>query len=136
MTVAKQSFSFGPEHGVPPKVAPFAHATRWGNLLFVTGQMPTDPATGEVVAGGIVAQAAQVRRNLQAVLAQFRLTLDDALMVRVYLTSFDDYAAFNAAYSTWFTGPLPSRTCIGATGLAVGAAVEIDLIVGIPGEAE
>ena len=94
--------------------------------------MPTDPATGQIVQGGVVAQAEQVRRNLAAVLAQFGLTFEDALMVRVYLTSFDDYAAFNAAYAEWFEGPLPSRTCVGVTGLAVGAVVEIDLIAGIP----
>jgi reactive intermediate/imine deaminase len=134
MTAGKRSFSFSPSDGVPPPVAPFSHATQWGNLLFVTGQMPNDPVTGEVVPGDIVAQAMQVRRNLEAVLAQFGLTLDDALMVRVYLTSFDDYAAFNAAYADWFSGPLPSRTCVGVTGLAIGAAVEIDLIAGIRDE--
>lgn len=131
MNHTKHTFAFSPQDGVPPAVGPFAHATRWGDLLFVTGQMPTDPATGEIVAGDIVAQATQVRRNLQAVLAQFGLSLDNALMVRVYLTSFEDYAAFNTAYSGWFRGPLPSRTCVGVTGLAVGAAVEIDLIAGI-----
>jgi 2-iminobutanoate/2-iminopropanoate deaminase len=133
MTLTKQSFAFTPEQNVPPGVAPFSHATRFGDLLFVTGQMPTDPKTGQMVQGDVVMQAEQVRRNLEAVLAQFSLTLDDALMVRVYLTNFeDDYAAFNAAYKNWFRGPLPSRTCVGVTGLAVGAAVEIDLIVGIP----
>lgn len=132
MTLRKRAFSFIPEEGVPPAVAPFSHATQWGDLLFVTGQMPTDPLTGQLVAGDIVAQAEQVRRNLEAVLAPFGLSLEDALMVRVYLASFDDYAAFNTAYSGWFRGPLPSRTCVGVTGLAVGAAVEIDLIAGIP----
>ncbi|HVC54633.1 MAG TPA: Rid family hydrolase [Stellaceae bacterium] len=130
---SKRSFSFSPAQGVPPAVAPFSHATQWGDLLFVTGQMPTDPATGGIVPGDIVAQARQVRRNLEAVLAPFGLTLDDALMVRVYLTSFADYAAFNDEYAGWFRGALPSRTCVGVTGLAVGAAVEIDLIAGIPG---
>jgi len=129
---AKQAFSFSSREGVPPAVAPFSHATRWGDLLFVTGQMPTDPTTGALVAGDVVVQATQVRRNLEAVLRPFGLTLDDALMVRVYLTSFDDYAAFNAAYTGWFKGALPSRTCVGCTGLAVGAAVEIDLVAGIP----
>ncbi len=128
----KQSFVFSPADGVPPQVGPFSHAVRFGNLVFVTGQMPTDPATGQIVQGGVVAQAEQVRRNLAAVLAQFGLTFEDALMVRVYLTSFDDYAAFNAAYAEWFEGALPSRTCVGVTGLAVGAVVEIDLIAGIP----
>jgi 2-iminobutanoate/2-iminopropanoate deaminase len=131
VTHTRRTFSFSPTDGVPPQVGPFAHATQWGDLLFITGQMPTDPATGEIVPGDIVAQATQVRRNLEAVLAQFGLTLDDALMVRVYLTSFDDYAAFNAAYTSWFRDPLPSRTCVGVSGLAVGAVVEIDLIAGI-----
>ena len=131
MISQRRSFTFSLSDGVPPAVGPFSHATQWGDLLFVTGQMPTDPATGEVVPGDIVAQAMQVRRNLEAVLAQFGLTLDDALMVRVYLTKFEDYAAFNAAYTGWFHGPLPSRTCVGVSGLAVGAAVEIDLIAGI-----
>jgi 2-iminobutanoate/2-iminopropanoate deaminase len=131
MTTRRETFSFTPEQDVPPGVAPFSHATRWGDLLFVTGQMPTDPATGTLVEGGLLPQAEQVRRNLQAVLAQFGATLDDSLMVRVYLTDFADYAAFNDAYRRWFTAPLPSRTCIGVTGLAVGALVEIDLTVGL-----
>jgi reactive intermediate/imine deaminase len=132
MSLTKRSFSFTAAEGVPPQVGPFSHATRWGNLLFVTGQMPTDPATGQIVAGDVRVQAEQVRRNLAAVLAQFGADLDDALMVRVYLTSFADYAAFNRAYAGWFQGPLPARTCVGVTGLAVGAVVEIDLIAGLP----
>ena len=132
MTASKQTFSFSSGAGVPPKVGPFAHATQWGDLLFVTGQMPTDPATGKLVGVDVVAQGVQVRRNLEAVLSQFGLTLDDALMVRVYLASFDDYAAFNADYCKWFSGPPPSRTCVGVNGLALGALVEIDLIAGIP----
>jgi reactive intermediate/imine deaminase len=124
--------SFGPESGVPPQVGPFSHAVRWGDTLYVTGQMPTDPATGQLVEGGLVEQTRQVFRNLAAVLAQFGATLDDSLMVRVYLTDFGDFDAFNVEYRTWFEGPLPSRTCVGTTGLAVGAVVEIDLIVGIP----
>ena len=125
--------TFTPEQGVPPGVAPFAHATRWGDLLFVTGQMPTDPASGRLVAGGVEEQAEQVRSNLEAVLRQFALTLDNALMVRVYLTRFEqDYAAFNARYANWFKDALPSRTCVGTNGLAVGALIEIDVIAGIP----
>jgi len=127
----KETFVFTPDQGVPPQVGPFAHATRLGDLVFVTGQMPTDPATGELVAGGVIEQAEQVRANLAAVLAQLDLTLDDALQVRVYLTNFDDdFVAFNERYRTWFTGPLPARTTVGVTGLAVGALVEIDLIAG------
>lgn len=127
----KKSFSFTAAEGVPPQVGPFSHATRWGDTLYVTGQMPTDPTTGRLVGGGIAAQANQVMTNLSAVLAQFDATLDDALMVRVYLTDFDEFEVFNTEYVKWFAGPLPSRTCVGVTGLAVGAAVEIDLIVGL-----
>ena len=135
MTRTRQSVSFTPEQGVPAGVAPFSHATRWGDLLFVTAQMPTHPATGAVVPGGLAAQADQVRRNLEAVLAQFGCSLDDALMVRVYLLSMDDYAAFNELYATWFAGALPSRTCVGVTGLALDSLVEIDVVAGIPGTA-
>jgi enamine deaminase RidA (YjgF/YER057c/UK114 family) len=93
--------------------------------------MPTDPDTGRLVAGGIREQADQVRQNLQAVLRHFNATLDDSLMVRVYLRDFSDFEEFNSTYTTWFAGPLPSRTCVGSTGLAVDAAIEIDLIAGI-----
>ncbi|MFE4229231.1 RidA family protein [Arthrobacter sp. NPDC056886] len=127
----KETYTFDATAGVPPQVGPFAHATRWGSILFVTGQMPTDPDTGRLVAGGIREQADQVRQNLQAVLRQFNATLDDSLMVRVYLRDFSDFEEFNRAYATWFAGPLPSRTCVGTTGLAVDAAIEIDLIAGI-----
>jgi reactive intermediate/imine deaminase len=130
-SIGKETYSFDRDSGVPPQVGPFAHATRWGNLLFVTGQMPTDPATGELVAGGLLEQARQVRANLEAVLAHFGATLDDSLMVRVYLEDFANFADFNLVYESWFSGPLPSRTCIGSNGLAVGALLEIDLIVGL-----
>ncbi len=127
----KQSFQFATDSGVPTQVGPFSHATRWGNMLFVTGQMPTSPTTGSIVSGDVIVQGRQVKANLEAVLKHFNCTLDDALMVRVYLTSFADYDAFNQEYASWFHGPLPSRTCVGTTGLAVGAQIEIDLIVGI-----
>ncbi|MGI4896421.1 MAG: RidA family protein [Janthinobacterium lividum] len=128
----KETFVFTPADGVPPQVGPFAHATRFGNLVFVTGQMPTDPATGRLVPGGLLAQADQVRANLAAVLGQFGLTWDDTLHVRVYLTEFDDFDAFNDAYRGWFAGPLPARTTVGVTGLAVGALVEVDVVAGVP----
>jgi 2-iminobutanoate/2-iminopropanoate deaminase len=127
----KETFVFTPADGVPPQVGPFAHATRLGDLVLVTGQMPTDPATGELVPGGIVEQTEQVRANLAAVLAQLDLTLDDALQVRVYLRHFEEhFEAFNEHYRTWFAGPLPARTTIGVTGLAVGALVEVDVTAG------
>lgn len=118
--------------GVPTPVGPFAHAVRWRDTLWVTGQMPTDPTSGDVVGDDVVTQTRQVMRNLEAVLAAAGGRLADTLMVRAYLTDFDDYAAFNAEYATWFPRGLPARTCVGVTGLAVGALVEIDLVVGLP----
>lgn len=117
--------------GVPTQVGPFAHAVRWGDTLWVTGQMPTDPRTGDVVGDDVVTQTRQVMRNLEAVLHAAGARLADTLMVRAYLTDFDEYAAFNAEYATWFPAGLPARTCVGVTGLAVGARVEVDLVVGL-----
>ncbi len=127
-----RSWTFEPERGVPPRVAPVAHATAAGDTLYVTGQMPTD-LDGRLVAGGLVAQTHQVMRNLERVVALVGGTLADVVQVRAYLTNWDDYAAFNAAYVSWFPERLPSRTCIGATGLAAGAYVELDLTAWRPG---
>lgn len=117
--------------GVPDPVGPFAHAVRWGDTLWVTGQMPTDPRTGDVVGDDVATQTHQVMRNLAAVLDAAGARLADTLMVRAYLAPFSGYAAFNAAYASWFPDGLPARTCVGVTGLAVGALVEVDLVVGL-----
>ncbi|MEA2154961.1 MAG: 2-iminobutanoate/2-iminopropanoate deaminase [Solirubrobacteraceae bacterium] len=121
------SWTFGPGDGVPPPVAPFAHATAAGPTLYVTGQMPTG-LDGALVAGAIAEQTDQVMRNLQRVLELVGGTLADVVSVRAYLTDWDDYAAFNVAYEPWFADRLPSRTCVGAGGLAAGARVEVDLV--------
>jgi 2-iminobutanoate/2-iminopropanoate deaminase len=114
----------------PPPTAAYSHAVRAGEYLFVTGQLGVDPKTNTLVPGGTVAQTHQVMRNLQAVLAGAGTTLARAVMVRIYLTDFADYAAMNAAYASYFAaGKLPARTTVGVTALALAAAVEIDLIV-------
>ncbi|HEV3347982.1 MAG TPA: RidA family protein [Methylomirabilota bacterium] len=114
----------------PPPTAAYSHAVRAGEYLFVTGQLGVDPRTNALVAGGTVAQTHQVMRNLQAVLAGAGTTLARAVMVRIYLTDFADYAAMNAAYASYFAPDrLPARTTVGVTALALGGAVEIDLIV-------
>jgi 2-iminobutanoate/2-iminopropanoate deaminase len=122
-----RSWTFGPADGVPPPVAPFAHATAAGPTLHVTGQMPTDLG-GALVPGAIAEQTDQVMRNLTRVLELVGGGLGDVVSVRAYLTDWGDYAAFNAAYERWFGDRLPSRTCVGTSGLAAGASVEIDLV--------
>ncbi len=104
---------------------------RAGDFLFVTGQIPSDSKTGDhLVPGGIVEQTHQVMKNLQTVLAGAGTSLDRVAFARVYLVNFRDYAAMNGVYVTYFKpGRLPGRTCVGVTGLALGALVEIDLIV-------
>ena len=114
----------------PPPTAPYSHAVRAGDLLFVTGQLPADPGTGQLVEGTVAEQTHQVMRNLQAVLRGAGTGLERVVFARVYLVNFADYAAMNAVYASYFApGRLPGRTCVGVTGLALGALVEIDLIV-------
>jgi reactive intermediate/imine deaminase len=117
--------------GAPKPVAPFSHATAADGWLFVTGQMPTDPADdGALLPDGIEAQTRRVMDNLKIVLAGTGSGLDRVVFARVYLTHFErDYAAMNRVYRSYFVpGRLPARTCIGVTGLARGALVEIDLL--------
>ena len=114
----------------PPPTAAYSHAVRAGDFLFVTGQLGVDPITNQLVSGGIVAQTRQVMQNLQTVLRGAGASLDRTVMARVYLTDFGDYAVMNAEYARHFApGRLPARTTVGVTGLALGGAVEIDLIV-------
>ena len=114
----------------PPPTAAYSHAVRAGDFLFVTGQLGVDPITNQLVSGGVEAQTRQVMQNLQTVLRGAGTSLDRTVMARVYLTDFGDYAVMNAEYARHFApGRLPARTTVGVTGLALGGAVEIDLIV-------
>jgi reactive intermediate/imine deaminase len=117
--------------GAPTPVAPFSHAVAADGWLFVTGQMPTDPADDAApLPEGVEAQTRRVVENLKLVLAGAGSALDRVVFARVYLTHFErDYAAMNAIWRSYFAeGKLPARTCIGVTGLARGALVEIDLL--------
>jgi reactive intermediate/imine deaminase len=116
--------------GGPKPVAPFSHAVETDSFVFVTGQMPDRPAAPGVLPEGIVAQTIAVMENLKIVLAGIGLGLDHVVMARIYLTRFkDDYAAMNETYRSYFPPDrLPARTCIGVTGLAYDALIEIDLV--------
>jgi reactive intermediate/imine deaminase len=117
--------------GAPTPVAPFSHATAADGWLFVTGQMPTDPVDDAApLPEGIEAQTRRVMDNLKIVLAGTGSGLEQVVFARVYLTHFGrDYAAMNRVYQSYFAPDrLPARTCIGVTGLARRALVEIDLL--------
>ena len=119
----------------PRPVAPFSHAVEADGWVFVTGQMPTDPAAPDApLVEGIVAQTTRVVENLKVVLGGIGLGLEHVTMARIYLTQFErDYAALNALWPSFFTvGQLPARTTVGVTALAVGALVEIDLVARRP----
>ena len=125
MDIEHLSFSSAPQ-----KVAPFSHAVRAGDYLFITGQMPTlkDDNT-KLVDGGIEAQTHQVMKNLIEVLNAAGSSLEKVIFARVYLVNFGDFDKMNTVYASYFVkDKLPARTCIGVTGLAVGASVEIDFI--------
>jgi 2-iminobutanoate/2-iminopropanoate deaminase len=120
--------------GGPKPVAPFSHAVEAGGFVFVTGQMPDSPDAPGVLPDSIVSQTHAVMANLHTVLAGLSLGFEHVVMARVYLTQFkQDYAAMNEVYRTYFAaGRLPARTCVGVTGLAYDALIEIDLILRRP----
>ena len=114
----------------PKRVGPFSHVVKAGGFLFVTGQMPTltnDPT--KLIEGDIISQTHQVMKNLKNVLTAANTSLEDVVSVRIYLVNFQDFDKMNTVYESYFASDkLPARTCIGVSGLAVGASVEIDLI--------
>ena len=119
----------------PTHVAPFSHAVECDGWIQLTGQMPTNPNDDEVpLPDGVADQTRQVMDNLMIVLEGIGLGIDDVLSCRVYLPEFKrDYAAMNRAYQSYFPPErLPARTCIGVTGLARDALVEIDMVARRP----
>jgi reactive intermediate/imine deaminase len=116
--------------GGPKPVAPFSHAVETDGFVFVTGQMPDTPAAPGQLPDGIEAQTRAVMENLRLVLAGLGLGFEHVVMTRIYLTEFKrDYVTMNETYRGYFAeGRLPARTCVGVTGLAYDALVEIDLV--------
>ena len=117
----------------PQKVAPFSHAVRAGNLLFITGQMPTlKNNKSKLISGGIEEQTHQVMKNLIDVLKGCGSSLNKVIFSRVYLVNFKNFNIMNKVYASYFDkNKLPARTCIGVTALAVEALIEIDFIAGV-----
>lgn len=114
---------------VLPAVAPYCHAVRAGELLFVTGQLAEDPKTGEVVRGPIDEQATRVMENLKLVLNHSGSSFDAIVMARIFVTDFRFFDTVNDIYKSYFSpGRLPGRTTVGVTALAGFGDVEIDLI--------
>ena len=115
----------------PVPAGPYSHGVVAGGFLFTAGSGPQDPATGEVVAGGVYEQTQQVLRNIQKVLATSGATMDDVAKVTAHLEHLDrDFAEYNRAYAEFFTAPYPVRTTVGSR--LADILVEIDVVAQLP----
>jgi 2-iminobutanoate/2-iminopropanoate deaminase len=116
----------------PAPVAAYSQAVAAGKLLFLSGQIPIDPATGELVTGGIDAQARRVLDNLAAVLEAASGSLADVVKVTVYLVDMNDFSAFNATYVSYFPREPPARATLAVAALSRGARLEIEAVALLP----
>jgi 2-iminobutanoate/2-iminopropanoate deaminase len=114
----------------PAAVGPYSQAVTFGNLLFAAGQIPLDPATNELVPGGVTEQTTRVCENIKAVLAANGMTFADVLKSTVFLVDLGQFAAMNAIYSQYFSEPFPARSTIQVVALPRGSQVEIEVIAG------
>lgn len=114
--------------GAPEALGPYSQAVLVGDQLFCSGQIPLDPATGELVSGGFEAQVERVFDNLAAVAAEAGMTLDDAVKVTIYMTDLAKFPVLNEIYAGRFSEPFPARATVGVASLPKGAEVEIDLV--------
>jgi 2-iminobutanoate/2-iminopropanoate deaminase len=117
-------------HAAPKAIGPYSQgiATPPGRTLWLSGQIPLDPATGELVAGGVSAQARRVMENLGAVLAAGGAAFDDVVTANIYLVDLADFAVVNEVYGSFFAGAPPARATVQVAALPRGARVEIDCV--------
>lgn len=111
-----------------PAVGPYNHAVRLGELLFCAGQIPLDPATGNLVTGDIKAQTERVLENVKTILEDQKLTFANVVKSTVFLTNLADFAGMNEVYARYFTADFPARSTIQVAALLKGANVEIEVI--------
>jgi 2-iminobutanoate/2-iminopropanoate deaminase len=116
----------------PPAIGPYSHAVRAGSLLFCSGQIPLDPATGELVGVTPAEQARQCLANLSAVCEAAGTSLGQALRLTIYMTDLGAFAEVNDVYAPFFAADPPARVTVGVAALPKGAQVEIDAIVALP----
>ncbi len=116
----------------PAAIGPYSQAVRAGDFVFTAGQIGLDPATGEMVPGGVEAQTRQALRNLQAVLEAAGASLHQVVKTTVFLADMNDFAAMNAVYATFFAAEPPARSAVQAAALPKGALVEIEAVAYSP----
>ena len=111
----------------PAAIGPYSQAVRTGNLVYTSGQIPIDPATGAIESADITGQTEQVMKNLRAVLEAAGSSPDRAVKTLCFLKNMDDFAAFNEGYARYFTGK-PARSCVAVAALPKGALVEVEVV--------
>ena len=111
-----------------PAVGPYNHAVRIGDLLFCSGQIPLDPATGNLVAGDIQVQTRRVLENIKIILEDQKLTVANVVKTTVFLTNLADFGAMNEVYAKYFSADFPARSTVQVAALPKGATVEIEVV--------
>ena len=112
----------------PAAIGPYSQAIQVGNLVYTSGQIPIDPATGVFVEGGIKEQTRQSLTNIKAILEEAGLTLSNVVKTTVFLADINDFADMNAVYAEFFTKPYPARSAVAVKTLPKGALVEIEVV--------
>ncbi len=115
----------------PEAIGPYSQAVKVGNTVWLSGQIPFNPETMELVSGDITAQASQVFTNLAAVAAAAGGGLNDAVKVNISLTDLEDFAAVNKVMAQFFEEPYPARACVQVAALPKSAAIEVELIMAL-----
>ena len=112
----------------PAAIGPYSQAIRVGNLVYTSGQIPIDPATGAFVEGGIKEQTRQSLTNVRAILAEVGLAMSDVVKTTVFMADMNDFAEMNSVYAEFFAEPYPARSAVAVKTLPKGALVEIEVV--------
>ena len=115
----------------PAAIGPYSQAIQVGNLVYTSGQIPIDPATGMFVEGGIKEQTRQSLLNVKAILEKAGLTMNDVVKTTVFMADMNDFADMNAVYAEFFSEPYPARSAVAVKTLPKGALVEIEVVAGV-----
>ena len=115
----------------PAAIGPYSQAIRLGNLVYTSGQIPIDPATGVLVEGGIKEQTRQSLTNVKAILEEAGISMSQVVKTTVFLADMNDFAEMNAVYAEFFTEPYPARSAVAVKSLPKGASVEIEVVAAI-----